>query len=126
MPRTFSLARLLLVITAFCILCGVAVNVLENPFIAFIFVPTAFATLVLAGFSRHRALLIFNALVGATFGFALHPAFERLVDPGPRTWESPDLSLISPALGALLFGGIFLLAEKLDSRTRTNNRAITP
>ena len=61
MPRTFSLARLMLVITALCVLCGFAVNF---PLLSAILIPPLFALLVLIPFARRRVQLIMYVTVG--------------------------------------------------------------
>src|SRR5262249_29241230 len=130
MPRTFSLARLLLAITIVGFACGAFANLPEIDFWLVFFallIPAIALTIVLSIFSQHRCFLIFNAFVGAVFGFAVLPSFARPLGLGSCCFDSrTNLSaFISPLVGALLFGGLFLLAEKLDSRSQTKNRAIT-
>ena len=123
MPRTFSLATLLLAITIVCLLCGVAVNCpfLLEPFFALFFgIPVMAITCVLSCFSKQRGLLIFNALVGAIFALALLPTFGPLLRPAPLTFDSPDLSFTVPAIGAMAFGGSFLLME-IHDRSRQSH-----
>src|SRR3954471_8716784 len=62
MPRTFSLARLMLGITALCLLCGFAVNF---PLLSAMVIPTLVAFLALRPFSRSRVQLLIYIAVGA-------------------------------------------------------------
>jgi hypothetical protein len=122
-PRTFSLARLLVAIALIAVICGLAVNfpALFNPFTALFLAPAAVTILVLSSFAKYGALSIFNAFIGAIFGFAAMP----LAGPSPTSLccvdAASDWALVFPALGASLLGGIFLLAEKLDARSALTN-----
>src|SRR5882724_4739239 len=119
MPRTFSLAMLLIVITLACLLCGLAAN---NPDffqplpVLYVCAPGALVTLPLVCLSKHRGLLLFNSLVGAVFGFAVLPLIGPFLEPEPGSFGQPDYAFTLPAIGALLFGSIFLLAEIYESR----------
>lgn len=72
MPRTFSLARLLLAITICAALCGLAVNFPEAGLFASFLVALAFPTILVwilfIRISRHRAGFAFACLFGATYG----------------------------------------------------------
>jgi len=121
MPRTFSLARLLIAITLICLICGMGVNVpfLFDPLLVlFWWLPVAAITCLLASFSKQRGLLIFNALVGAIFAMALMPTLGPLLKPAYGDWDTPDLTFTIPALGALLFGGSFVLMEIHDRKSQ--------
>jgi hypothetical protein len=126
MPRTFSLQRLMLAITLFCILCGLAVifpqvtfgsAMLTGPFI-----PAALVWLGLAAFSRRPWELLFICLSGALIGLIL----LSLTVTGPPTrgtmWECYCDQLRSTALpsglGALLLGGAALADDIRRNRQR--------
>src|SRR5438094_514998 len=118
MPRTFSLARLLLGITLFCLLCGLAVNFPEVAIAlawatiatAAVLCPTMCITLVLVHMANHRGSLIFIAFVGAVYGIAarltLFPLWWTLNYGGNVFY----LSLATPpALGAFITGTALVL-----------------
>src|SRR5262245_24111974 len=75
MPRTFSLGRLLLVITLFCLICGALVNFPRHVFAAFViailFSPTIFIWLTLAFYSHHQLLTTLACLAGSVWGICL-------------------------------------------------------
>jgi len=123
MPRTFSLARLMLGITLFCILCALAVNYREASFAYALlfasFVPTAIVCLTLVSFSRRRKTVLFCSIIGALMiGMCCLPV-QLLPPPGDptRIWThtAPMFSAMTvfPPLGALLFGGAALLVDLL-------------
>jgi hypothetical protein len=134
-PRTFSLARLLLAITAFCILCGLAVNFPAETMM-FIAVPSMFvlppALCVLLGrLSRRPEATFVASMVGMFLGYVVDFLLARIFLPlwqpitsldalGLPAADSPLAPLgltvlvcavgaIPPLLGALLGGGTALL-----------------
>jgi hypothetical protein len=128
-PCTFSLARLLVFVTLVGFVCGAVANLPHidfwGIFIALL-VPAIALTLLLSSFSRHRGLLIFNGFVGSTFGFTVLPFFATPLGDGfcGCVDSGTNFSVfIPPLIGALLFGGVFLLVEKLDSRSQPKNPA---
>jgi hypothetical protein len=137
-PRTFSLARLLLAITLFCLLCGLAVAFPGEAFFAVIVSPPVIAWLVMLPFSNRRVALSVWSFLGAFIAlfllgllpaifdpifFAAHESFPPWLGGGKSFLEGGlivgiiCLSLTS-ALGALLAGGAFLIVEH---RRRTKN-----
>jgi len=125
MPRTFSLARLMLGITLFCILCGLAVNYSEMMFayvlICASFLPTAIVCLTLVSFSRRRKTVLILSILGAFVPVLPGPAVMH-TGPEPLTvWQAINglwPFAILPPLGALLFGGAALLND-FSSRQST-------
>ena len=125
MPRTFSLARLMLGITAFCLVCGLVVNYPELAIalasaiicIAAVLCPTMFITLALVNKANHRGTLIFVAFVGAVYGIAarlsLFPLWWTLNHGGDAFFMS---LAIPPALGAFITGTAFVLIERYRRR----------
>jgi hypothetical protein len=116
MPRTFSLARLLLGITMFCAVCGVAVNypeaALACAYAGGYFGPTIIVWLLLIRFSDHPVLLSVNCLVGVFVGFLFAPS---IMWPS-SWWDMFVFEAIPPALGALLLGGAALADEFVQRR----------
>jgi hypothetical protein len=137
MPRTFSLARLLLGVTLFCVLCGLAVNypVETIPFIAipslFVLPPTC--CVVVSRFSRRPDACFAAAMIGMFSGYAVDFLLARLLLPSwnpisslePLGLADPDnpfvglgltavvcaVGALPPVLGALLAGGGFILKD---------------
>jgi len=116
MPRTFTLARLMLGVSLFCILCGCAVNFpfALSPEFAVLLAPAIGITLILSFFSKHRGVLILIAFVGALYGIAAYPAIGPLL----RWFESNSGLMVQylalaapPAIGATVAGGSFLHLE---------------
>src|SRR5207253_9116456 len=91
-PRTFSLARLLLAVTAFCLLCGLAVNYPDQSLAyALLFaqlVPTGIVCLVLVSFARKRkTVLACSMLGGLVIGTFWMPAVQGPLRADPtRLW----------------------------------------
>ena len=115
MSRTFSLARLLLGITAFCLLCGLAVNFPEAAracaFIISLLAPTVVVALVLGGFARSRGpfngTVAFGGMIGA-FAMALFMGGP----PGPW-WLDYLVFVAHSGGGALILGIAALLDERI-------------
>jgi hypothetical protein len=101
MPRTFSLFRLMLGITAFCLLCGLAVNfpelALNCAALLVMCLPSGLIYLVMCIYSRDRLALLGASVVGAVVGL--------LAAVGPIS------AFVLPALGTTLVGGSLLLDE---------------
>jgi hypothetical protein len=119
MSRTFTLARLMLGITAFCLVCGLAVNfpdfVIGSVGILSVFAPPAIAWLVLARFAKWRGSLAWNLGVGAFIGFITASIFSSGQPWGP--WWLDYLLLVAPAtIGAFAFGVVGLLDESIAAR----------
>jgi glucose uptake protein GlcU len=116
MPRTFSLARLLLVITAFSVLCALAVNFPKAALSASLMVALAFPTILvwslLIRISRYRAGLAFACVVGATPGLLFFPIglalFGTTRDSALRNFVMLMIIGIGPAMGALLASSALL------------------
>src|SRR5437762_3176804 len=122
MPRTFSLARLLLGITAFCLLCGLFANFPNEALIAVLPIPTLIVYYALLRYSRRPLLMTIAALTGALLGFLYCNALGGLVFPFviPKAAVNQEVKTclfvysnvvyiisvaITPALGALILGG---------------------
>jgi hypothetical protein len=119
MPRTFSLAALLVAITLFCILCGLAVNFPETAFlVALLFSPAIAVMIALSRFSKHPVLLMFNAIVGGVFGFAAYPSFGAIVTESGLGIGGYLAFTAPPTLGVLVAAGGFLLIEMCDRRSQ--------
>jgi hypothetical protein len=127
MPRTFSLAHLLLVISLIAIICGVARTYPDYALLVSLFVPTGIICLILVSFSHHRAVVLLASFVGAFVGFLFAPV--AMSPPGDKTTIWPHVqALFLPiacyaTLGALLFGGAALADDLLhppDSRPPTS------
>src|SRR5581483_2245425 len=133
MPRTFSLARLLLALTAIAIFCGLAVAFPVHTLLASIPASPIVICLTMLPFTRQPAGLFASTLVGALTAFTLPFLFPPMFDPlfdtaharlppslgGGKTFLEGGLlagffclSVLS-AFGALLAGGAFLLVEHL-------------
>jgi hypothetical protein len=134
MPRTFTLARLMLGITAFCILCGLAVNfpgeALECAAFGVFFGPTIVVWLVMLRRTRQPVTLSVIAMMGAWLGLLATVLLLLLVILiplqfliSPRFFLSPPLAasilaatsiagvMAGPAVGAYLLGRIVLRDE---------------
>jgi FtsH-binding integral membrane protein len=122
MPRTFSLFSLMLVVTAFCLLCGLAVNFPFEVMLAWIcfglFGPTAIVWLILARRSKERSILTALTIVGGCIGLdicfvgliVLSPVAVSRVPGIAACLVSPGLGL-GAAFGGLLFGRAALTDE---------------
>jgi len=130
MPRTFSLARLLVAITLFCLFCGLAVNYPEAslPFLQLfsLFIPFAIVCLTLVSFARNRKTVLAISTVGGLVLWLLvtppvihmgHPALQANWDFIVRDYLS--VTIYAP-LGALLFGGAALADDILNRRESRN------
>jgi hypothetical protein len=122
MPRTFSLARLMLGITLFCVVCGLAVN---YPIAAVILAPTCLVWFGVTRIVTYRGGLTVTCLLGAGLGFfpagllAEHVATHHLDD----WWRLPAAVVIlgsGPAIGALIFSGSVLFCEHYLKRRRAS------
>jgi len=118
MPRTFSLPRLLLLVTLFCVICALAVA-FPYPVIglaliaAFVLPVAAVLWLGIRRLSQRPRLLACNVVVGGFIGFILFSPYE---------WQESILSEIlatglPAAIGAVLFGGLTLLDERIRRRS---------
>jgi len=112
MPRTFSLARMMLVITALCLLCGFAVNF---PLLSAILIPPLFALLVLIPFARRRVQLIMYVTVGTIAAAFFVGLTVKRVQPVPMTeadrWAAVAAIAIATSVSALTWGGAALFEE---------------
>jgi hypothetical protein len=115
MSRTFSLGRLMLVVTVFCVLCGLAVSFPLYAklylLIALLFVPTVIVWAVLLRLSSERVLLGCCVLIGALFGYMLFSPMWMSVP-----WTSLGaidylVCALPPAVGALVLGGAVVADE---------------
>src|SRR4051812_28948747 len=106
MPRSFSLARLLLAITALCLLCGLAVNF---PLLSAVFIPSLVAFLVLLPFSRRRVKLFLYITVGAIVAVYFVWLTIRTLPPAiimdADGWEPIAAIAIATTATALATGG---------------------
>jgi MFS family permease len=121
-PRTFSLARLLLAISLFCILCGLTVNfpqdALTCALAAVVFGPMFFAWLAMLDYSSRPIVISIAFFVGAIIGFLFLPVAlilsARLVGL-PLTGWAGVLAIIcvpiSATVGSISTGGAFLMYE---------------
>jgi hypothetical protein len=122
MPRTFTLAGLMLGITVFCVLCGLAVSKNEKAIAYTLTIasltPAALVCLTLVSFSRRRKTVLICSIIGATIGSSF--GFPIFGGGGSMTvWQAIGPVFmpiaISSALGALLFGGVALALDPPDS-----------
>ena len=123
MPRTFTLQNLMIGITLFCILCGLAWNFpqesLAYALLLALFIPTVIVCQILVSFSRERMTTLIIALIGATIGLVFSPpisVFGAHFTGSPRTvWQciAPMIlpMAILPPFGALVLGGAVLMDE---------------
>jgi hypothetical protein len=130
MPRTFSLQRLMLAITLFCIACSIAAAYPEPSLACLIllslFTPTLIVCQVLVSLSSRsqRMTTLLFALVGAAFGLLLIPAHIDFGCRGYTTTISQAIEplvlpiMIFPTLGAIFFGSAALLDDILRLRHR--------
>jgi hypothetical protein len=117
MPRTFSLAGLMVGVTLLCLVCGLAVNypvgarvvALVVALIAILIAPTVIVWLGLMRLSRHRIALTFTSVVGGMLGFVLWIGVVELSLFGSG-WAAIGLFTV-PAIGALFLSGIMLVAD---------------
>jgi len=123
MARTFSLGRLMVVVTLVCVICAVAASYGEDfgayLLVASLFVPTAIVCLTLVSFAKRRKTTLAISILGAVIGWFLLMPVSMHMGPGPKTaWEviQPDIIpfAIFPPIGALVFGGSLLLDEKFS------------
>jgi len=131
MPRTFSLARLLVAITLFSLFCGLAVNF---PIVALIcgatvlfFVPTFLVWLVLASYSRHGHAMAFTSFVGAICGLTVGGPLALLVmspisvnDSPLMQWFKWFVLALIPALGALFLSAALLILGRYVDRHKAH------
>ena len=117
MSRTFSLGRLMIGVTVFCVLCGLAVNFPEVAIgcavIGSIVAPPAVIWLVLSRFAKRRGSLLWNVIPGAVLGFV---AGSLLVCGCETFWIAYSKFEIPSSLGAFAFGVVGLLDERIASR----------
>ena len=118
MPRTFTLQRLMLAITLFCIACSIAAaypKLAANcAILGALWAPTIVVWIMLVKLSRQPVTVWIASLFGAWAGLLLVPGV---------VWTSRDgwygflwyfiAVAIPPAIGALLIGGISLLGDIL-------------
>ena len=121
MPRTFTLQRLMLVITLICILCGLASAYPQVAFDCAIFItlwaPTIVVWIVLIRLSRQPVAVWIASLFGAWTGLLLVPGVGWTARDGWHSFLWYFLAVaIPPAVGALLIGGISLLGDVLTRR----------
>lgn len=127
MPRTFSLQRLMIGITLFCVVCGLAWNfpqeTLAYALLLALFIPTVIVCQVLVSFSRARMTTLVLSLVGA----AIVVVFNQpvMLMGSPRTvWQCIEPMIVPmatvPPLGALIFGGGSILADEHLFRRRND------
>src|SRR5215475_5926540 len=81
MPRTFSLARLMLGVTLFCVMCAVVAYYGKDfdvfLVIALLFVPTAIVCLVVASFAKKRIIVLGFSILGAfVFSIFMPPTIQ--------------------------------------------------
>ena len=127
--RSYSLTRLLVLVTLVAAFCGLAVN---YPLLAFelvfgygLFIPALMIALAMGRSSRHRIPMSFASMIAALCGYIL---FARLVAQTalafiyPVTSTSPTLFALTwplvwliastaPALPVIVLGGVWLLIE---------------
>jgi hypothetical protein len=128
MPRTFSLARLMLVITLIGLACGCAVNFPYEYLIdVFVFFPTLVPALVLFYFSKSRTLSLCFTLLGYLYGFAAPPLIEALA----RSFEFAEpvkiadaSHFIMPGFLAFVAGLSYLLVERYLLRLKNKQPQI--
>ena len=116
MSRTFSLGRLMVGVTVFCVLCGLAVNFPEVAMgcagLGLFCAPTVIVCGVLGKYSIRPSSLWTLSLLGAFVGLLLVPGFGLTWRSGWQDYVQFFLRVqIPPALGALLFGGSGLMVE---------------
>jgi hypothetical protein len=119
MSRTFSLGRLMLGVTAFCVLCGLVANypqqALQCAWIGGLVAPSIVVWFVLVQFSRQRVLLAAVAGLSALAGLFFAPA-DMGVGPKLSVWQEFLTSAVPAAIGALLLGGAVLADEFFPAR----------
>ena len=120
MSRTFSLGRLMVGVTVFCVLCGLVVNfpgvvILCVLVGAYSVLPAAAAWLVLARYSKQRGSLLWNVIRGSFVGFMLGLLVGSDGIWGPW-WLDFARVAITSSLGAFVFGSLGLLDEVLATR----------
>jgi hypothetical protein len=83
MPRTFSLSYLMIGVTLFCVVCGLAVNVPEDfRLLLLILCPSLVPALILCYFSKYRSVSLVFTFLGFLYGIAGWPMFANLPAPG--------------------------------------------
>jgi hypothetical protein len=121
MPRTFSLRRLMLVVTLVCVAVGVAVQfpdfAIATTAVMGYLAPTLFVLNITARHSRQRQAALFLGAIGAVAGYVFFtPAIMRM---GPaKPWWAEYFSsylfiAIPPAIVGLLFSAPFTI-ERVD------------
>lgn len=122
MPRAFTLQRLMLAITVFCIVCGLSAAFPAIAVLAWIIAPAAFVWIVLAAFSHRPWELLSTCAIGAFIGLFYLLLFSTGPPAGVSEWQEHFYILIPPALssflGALLLGGAALFDDILTRRQR--------
>lgn len=126
MPRTFSLFRLMLGITAFCVICGLAVNVASFPegplvcvLVAGLCTPAIFIWLLMLGCSTRPVKLSIVSAIGCLVGLLIFsPILVSVFSPLDLADLSKndetkvfDVASLGPALGVFLLGGALFLDE---------------
>jgi len=126
LPIKFSLAGLMLSLTAGCVLCGLAVNdplrAIQCAMLALPFVPTAILWLVILGSSRRPTTILTMSFIGTcvclmlfqSINFATaKPAIVRIPGHAQLYFDviNTGRCTIGAAFGTLLFGGILLIEE---------------
>jgi K+-sensing histidine kinase KdpD len=125
MPRTFSLARLMIVITLVCVVCAVAAHYGKDfddyLIVSLLFVPTGVVCLAVASFAHNRIIVLAFSIIGAFLSSFFLPAVQgshHLMSNNTWTLIEPlfgPLAVIPP-LGALIFGVAALADEMLQRR----------
>ena len=118
MERTFSLARLMVVITLICVVCAVAAYYGKDfgayLLLVALFAPTGIVCLLLGSFSRRPKTTMVISFAGA-FLVAFFMPMGHMGRPSMNVWELilrdfGDLAVFPP-LGSLVFGGAVLTDE---------------
>jgi hypothetical protein len=125
MPRTFTLAGLMLGITLIATICGFAVRYPDVTLIYMLIVaslaPSAIVCLAVVSFSRRRKTVLTCSLFGALAGMSCGMPGQLLGPPMTTVWQAIGPVFmplaISSTLGALLFGSLALVLDPLDSQT---------
>jgi len=120
MSRTFSLSRLMLGVTVFCVLCGLAVNfplaVILCAFVAALSLPPAVVVwFALARYSKQRGSLLWNVVIGA-FAGCMGGVIASGGDFVGPSWLGFLSVMIYSSIGALVWGCLGLLDEVLPTR----------
>jgi hypothetical protein len=118
MPRTFTLRRLLIGVTLFCVACGLAANfpqeTIASVYLGSHFVPTVIVWLALSKVSRRPGWLSCCVLIGALVGFMFIALCLPISVGGlhRKNYLFEYLTIaIPPALGALALGWAELIDD---------------